>query len=585
SVMAAAMGKADYFTPLTRNGLQAALGLKSLRDTDFLWSDLNGDGQVQADEVTLLPRMAGNIYNGLTFTMFNRDLGVQCSTRRYEVKQFLPSGVPIYEIKNFPKLKGLTLYRMDDGNFHTMGNHSNERLMTPEGKTIWTYPAEGWTVEGTVEQKPYSPEQVVGQYYMAGHDTTHAGDLGEFFAFHTNMGSWNLWTADGMLAATIFNDQRLDGVRQWHMNEHDRGMRLDDITIGQEHFSADICRTSDNHYYAVAGHNHASVVEILGMDKFKRQSGKIVVTPQEIVKTAEWDAKQAKQEVYDHTAVLDCYRTTAPPTIDGKTQDWEAESAGAKLGEFVNERSHGATLRSAWDDKNLYLCYEVSGLGPMKNTGEQWDRLFKTGAAVDLQIGVDPQANPSRNIAVAGDKRLLMTFTGANQKPTVVLYEAVVPGTPTEAQWKAVSPVSHVEFDRVRQLDDVKLALDGTDNHYVVEAAIPLSDLGLKPAENLRLKLDWGLLVTDADGNAVTKRMYWANQATGIVADVPSEARLAPDMWGYVLFHERGRRGIASLPGELKLGAPNSDAGADPDTDKLLKDFERDLKDEQKGKK
>jgi hypothetical protein len=584
SILAAAMGKADNFTPLTQNGIQAALGVKSLRETDFLWCDLNGDGQVQANEVTLLPR-TGNMYAGDTFTNFNRDLGIQCGKRRYEVKQFLPSGVPVYEVKYFPKLKGLTLYRMDDGNFHTMGRHSNETLMTPEGKPIWTYPAEGWTVEGTVEAKPYTPEQVVSQYYMAGHDTTHAGDLGEFFAFHTNMGSWNLWTADGMLAGTIFNDQRLDGLRQWHMNEHERGMRLDDITIGQEHFQANICRTSDNHYYAVAGHNHVSVVEILGMDKFKRKSGRIVVTSQDIVKTAAWNAKQARQQASDHVAVLDCYRTTAPPVIDGSTRDWEAESAGARLGEFMGERIHGATLRTAWDDRYLYLCYEVIGIGPMKNSGEQWDRLFKTGAAVDLQIGIDPAASSSRTTPVAGDKRLLMTFTGAKQRPTAVLYEAVVPGTPTDAVWKAVSPVGHVEFDRVQKVDDVKLALEGSDNHYVVEAAIPLADLDLKPAENLRLKLDWGVLVTDTDGNAVTRRTYWSNEATGIVADVPSEARLHPDLWGYVLFHERGRRGVASQPGELNLRPGTGGKTGDSATDQILKDFERDLKDEAKGKK
>ena len=576
AVLAAAMGKADYFPPLTHNGIQAALGIKSLRDTDFLWCDLNGDGEVQANEVTLLPRSTGNIYNGQTFTNFNNDLGIQFGTRRYVVKQFLPSGVPIYEVQNFPKLKGLTLYRMDDGNFHTMGRHSNETLMTPEGKIIWTYPAEGWTVEGTIEAKPYTPEQVVSQYYMAGHDRAHAGDLGEFFAFHTNMGSWNLWTADGMLAASIFKDQRLPGTRQWHMPEHERGLRLDDITIGEEHFQANIVRTADNHYYAVAGHNHISVVEILGLDKFKRTSGKIVVSNDDILKTAEWDSKRAKQQAVERTAVLDCYRTNTPPTIDGYTNDWEAESVSARLGEFVGERIHGATLRSAWDDHYLYLCYEVMGLGPMKNTGEQWDRLFKTGAAVDLQISLDPTADSNRAIPVAGDKRLLMTFAGPGEKPSAVLYEAVVPGTPTDAVWHAVSPVAHVEFDRVRKLDDVKLALEGSADRYVVEVSIPLADLGLKPAENLRLKLDWGILTTDSAGNAVSQRMYWSNQATGIVADVPSEARLHPDLWGYILFHERGKRGVASTPGDLNLRpGTNTSRPGDAATDKLLEDFER----------
>jgi len=171
-------------------------------------------------------------------------------------------------------------------------------------------------------------------------------------------------------------------------------------------------------------------VEILGLDKFKRKSGKIVVSNDDILKTAEWDSKRAKEQAVDRTAVLDCYRTNAPPVIDGRTNDWEAESTSARLGEFMGERIHGATLRSAWDDQNLYLCYEVVGLGPMKNTGEQWDRLFKTGAAVDLQIGLDQTADSNRAIPVAGDKRLLMTFAGPGEKPAPFSMRPWSPGRP-----------------------------------------------------------------------------------------------------------------------------------------------------------
>jgi len=177
-----------------------------------------------------------------------------------------------------------------------------------------------------------------------------------------------------------------------------------------------------------------------------------------------------------------------------------------------------------------------------------------------------------------------MTFTGPNQRPTVVLYDAVVPGTSPELAWKAVSPVGSATFDSVRRLDDVRIATGGGTGNYVVEAAIPLADLGLKPAENLRLKLDWGVLVTDAAGNGVLRRMYWANQATGIVADVPSEARLHPDLWGYVLFHDRARRGFAERPNDQKIRPAGADSSGDAATDRLLKDFERDLKDDRKGK-
>jgi len=580
--MAAAVGKAAEFPPLADPDLQgelmAQLAGRTMAELNFTWSDRNGDGLVQAAEVTFLPRQPNDRDFGVT--AFNSDLGVQQGTIRYNVKEFLPSGVPVYEVNMFPGLRGMTLYRMDDGNFHTMGSNSNETLMTPEGKPIWTYHAEGWTTHGYAAAGPYSPGQVVAQFYLAGHGKAHAGDLGEFFVINTNMGSWNLWTADGMLASWIFNDQRNPGLRNWNMPEHDRGMKMDDVTIGQEHFNAYFTRTADNKYYAVAGHNHISVVEVLGMDKFKRLSGKLEVTPDAVNKTALWEASRQKEQLYDRTPVIECYKVKQAPRLDGDGSDFV--SPPVEFGTHKNDGglARGASLCVAWDDTNLYLFYHVAGLGPMRNSGEQWDRLFKTGAAVDLHIGVDGAADPARATPVAGDKRVLMTFTGKNAaKPTVVLYDAVVPGTPADQAWKAVSPISSVSFDRVRVLENARLALrEAGDYYYSVAASIPLSDLGLKPAENMRLKLDWGVIVTDSSGNSVMRRSYWANQATSIIADVPSEARLHPDLWGWALFHEGARRDAATMTDLIGDEGKLNPMGGGSNDDPLLKDFGDELR-------
>ena len=125
-------------------------------------------------------------------------------------------------------------------------------------------------------------------------------------------------------------------------------------------------------------------------------------------------------------------------------------------------------------------------------------------------------------------------------KPIAVLYDAVAPGTPAEQNWEAVSPVAKVTFDRVVKVPEVKMATQpGRGDAYVVEAAIPWKVLDIKPEANLRLRMDWGVLSSDDEGNAVLRRLYWANKATGIIADVPSEARLTPGLWGYVIFHNK----------------------------------------------
>jgi len=247
--------------------------------------------------------------------------------------------------------------------------------------------------------------------------------------------------------------------------------------------------------------------------------------------------------------------------IDGVADDWEAVNASM---------DEGAKFSISYDDRYLYVCYQTSRMGPLKNTGEQWDRLFKTGASVDLQMGVDTAADPGRRAPVQGDFRLLMTRM--QNKLTAVLYEPVMPGTRDEDQWKVVSPVFEVQFDRVRKLDDVHMACKSTEDEYVFEAAVPLKTIGLAIKPNLRLSLDWGVLVSGKDGNEVLQRIYWSNKATSITSDAPSEALMHPDLWGTVRFHEKD----SAMPDIL------DPAGSLDDDDEGVADFIDDLEEDLK---
>lgn len=131
---------------------------------------------------------------------------------------------------------------------------------------------------------------------------------------------------------------------------------------------------------------------------------------------------------------------------------------------------------------------------------------------MDLQIAADPSANPDRKAPAPGDQHLLLTLMGSH--PAAVLYQAVVPGTPPDKAWQVVSPVLSVTFDRVTKLDSLRLVVDDNPNHYTLEAAVPLAALGLKITPGLRLKMDWGILVSGPDGTEVLRREYWANKAT-----------------------------------------------------------------------
>ena len=71
---------------------------------------------------------------------------------------------------------------------------------------------------------------------------------------------------------------------------------------------------------------------------------------------------------------------------------------------------------------------------------------------------------------------------------------------------------------------------------YTVEAAIPLSALGLKARPGLTITGDLGVTHGDKGGKDTALRSYWSNQATGIVNDEVFELKMEPKNWGRLEF-------------------------------------------------
>ncbi|HEY3324298.1 MAG TPA: hypothetical protein VGP72_27855 [Planctomycetota bacterium] len=525
----AAVGRAGRFEPLRTPEVMASLGRKPLGECAFAWSDRNGDGNVQPDEVTFFddPGAVG---------AFDESLGVSAGTWRYEVKEFLPNGAPVYERRKLPGgRKDDFPFKLASGNLFAIGSGDGkvDYALAPDGALAWSYPAGGRGVHALYSAKPWSVDQVVAEFDVVGHATTTAGDLGEFVVTNTNSGIWHVWSADGLLAGQIFRDMRGPGARPWSMLEHSRGLDLTDVTAGQEHFSGYFCRTlEDNKFYVVAGHNFAGVAEVKGFEKFKRLQGEITVGAQEIAAATEWERKAQQRKIYEAAKIIECRRAPENVKIDGDLKEWSFESARLQ--------NVDVSFAMAYDDQNLYVCYKASSCGPLKNTGNDWKRLFKTGAAIDLQIGVSPDAPADRKEPARGDLRILMSVAGG--KPIAVLYEPNHPGAKKEEAWETHTGVFNAAFDRVTVLDGVKIApqtpRDAQDaaSGYALEASIPLAAIGLKITPGLRLKLDWGILVSGPNGTEVLQRLYWANSSTAIVSDEAAEAMLHPSLWGYVRF-------------------------------------------------
>jgi hypothetical protein len=161
--------------------------------------------------------------------------------------------------------------------------------------------------------------------------------------------------------------------------------------------------------------------------------------------------------------------------------------------------------------------------------------MYAMGDTVDFQLATDPKADPKRTKPALGDLRL--SIGNLNGKPVAVVFRPVAK---EKAPKKFFSGVwrDGVEYDSVLTLTDAKIEVkvDAAKKRYVVEVAIPLAALGLKPAVGLTLDGDFGATFGDAAGKDTVLRSYWNNQATGIVADEVAELQLEPKNWGRLIF-------------------------------------------------
>ncbi|OPZ24580.1 MAG: hypothetical protein BWZ02_02809 [Lentisphaerae bacterium ADurb.BinA184] len=560
--LVAALGGGDGFEPLSRPEFRPLLRGGVPAEFEFVYADRNGDGTAQPDEVELTPIGARDAWERLRVYGFDSDLGV-CTSRvsRFEVKEVLPNGTPILAERPLDGLRRLRqqmgfagysyIRRLRGGDYFVkLGSERTQlynAVVAEDGALRWRYPVQYEGVQ-SLRIYPWRPGWVVHQFVLIGDATVPAAGLGEILAVNANCGQWNLWTADGLLFSQVFLHQQNPAARLLNFPEHERGMLFENLTMGQEHFSGSFTQTeADGKTYVVCGHNHITVAEVAGWERFRRVGGEITVTPEDIARARAWDVARAAREVFVRAPQVTAWRGGLKGVAADSVAALETDGAPGPV-----------TFNLLWDEENLYVHYRVIGHGPLANTGNDPRMLFKSGAAADLRLGLDPDADPARDKAGRGDLRLVMTLV--NGKPVTVLYDAVNPGAPAEGRWELHTPGGgRTAFDRAVELPQVRLhhtversSPDDAEIGYTLSAAIPFDAIGWKPEPGQRLKLDWGILVSDT-GNDVRTRRYWADVGNTGTSDAPSEARLHPNLWGYVEFAggEKGRGGPEIDPGAL----------------------------------
>lgn len=507
----------------------------------FVWSDGDGDGAIQAGELGFLPAAVGGM--GV-----QPDLSLLTGTTAILLRPlgFAPNGAPLYDVARAETLVpggrrpntsggGMALIGSDGWTVLTVPPEplpAQNSLCGARGGTVrWTYPNMWPGLHASHDAPvPDRPGMLIGTTRLLGPLIRPQGsDIGELWAVNGNHGCIYLFSTDGLFVATLFRNQRLG--QTWTMPTATRGLLLNEVTLSEECFWPTMTQIATGEVFIQDGYRQ-SLVRVDGLGSIRRfQAAPITVEAAHLAAAQAWFVQaEAVRQRAQGAVILAVDLAAAAPVVDGRLDDWKGaewatiEVRRRKTGDWSSEEERlTAAVRISGD--RLYAAWRTADPRLLANSAATWQTLFKTGGCLDLMIGADPAADPQRRQPVAGDSRLLVTLVEG--KPMAVLYRPLVPGTPAAARFPFASPVSSLLMDRVEQVTG-EITLAGQAGDY--ELSVPLQLLGLKPVAGQAIRADVGLL--RGNGFQTVQRCYWSNKSTGITADIPSEARLSPGLWG-----------------------------------------------------
>jgi hypothetical protein len=342
------------------------------------------------------------------------------------------------------------------------------------------------------------------------------GDTGPFIAENSDKGGVYLLTMDGLFLQTLGGDAR--NTPLWRVPSAQRGMDVSRFSFAEEQFHPTVTQLDrDGSIYFVVGHEHSSIARLDGLETVKRLDfGSVTVGADALASLPE---TRVEPGMTTERNILAVQLGEKPHVVDGKLDDW----AGAQWAR-IDDRASAAVALS---QDTLYAAWKTGDPGAVESGPGDIRYQFKRGGALDLMIGTDPNADPHRQAPVPGDLRLLVTRSGGALR--AILYRAVASEARPGETVLYDSPIGKVHFAQVLDVTErVRFAASGTGDY---ELSVPLSVLGLgHPNAGQQLLADIGLLRGRA--GQTTQRVYWNNRDTGLVSDVPSEARLRPGNWG-----------------------------------------------------
>jgi outer membrane protein assembly factor BamB len=506
----------------------------------IFWADVNGDEQQQPDELTTYPAVlsiAG--YLGQSLNM-NDDLTLYANGLQFKAN-FTKCGAPRYDVADARKIAGFgagAVPTPDSRKLVTVDGRYFTCYDTADGRLLWNYPNAFSGVQGSRHAPPPEVGLIRGGFGPVGHALLPK-PVGGIWAINSNISEWHVLTEDGFYLTRLFQGDPFKA--QWP-DQAVPGAILDNVPpgLGGEDFGRGSLRQGkDGKVYIQAGRTGLWNVEVTGLETVKEIPGGKVAMSADDVKTAEGFREKQLQAAEGNK------KYTAKKATVAFTGNLDADFKGLENAEkpaFEKQAGSRVRVAMAHDEANLYVGWEVQDDSPWVNGADAPEFMYARGDTVDLQLGTDPAADKKRGEPVKGDLRLSIgNFQGPSTglgagKATAVVYRKVA----AEKHPKVFSSgvVKEYPMDSVVVLDAAKVEVkaDAQGKRYVVEAAIPLAALGLKVADGMVVRGDFGATHGDKSGKDTLLRTHWNNQSTGLVNDEVFELRMEPANWGEIMF-------------------------------------------------
>jgi len=366
------------------------------------WADANGDGTQQPNEVTTVPKV---VRFSNWYMYFTQDLTIYSGDGQYKVTGFTKTGAPLYDLANPVKMPsngeaggmgaGSGIGSADGRMVLYNGAYAADRTTfncydVASGKLKWSYPNNYVGVHGSHNATPAEPGMIRGAYDFAGVAKLPA-PIGNVWVIPTNVSEWHIVNEDGFYIGRLFQPNSFE------FKFPDKPVPGADMTdtppgMGGEDFGGSIAHGKDGNLYVQAGKVGFWNLQVTGLDTFKTiPGGKIDVNAADTKLAARYHDDEMQTASGAHS--LSVKRLT--PIFTG---DLNKDFAGA---DAVDYKKGDATTRTeaAWDDKNLYLAWDVHDPTPWVNGATARENMYIGGDTVDFQIGTDLAADKTRGEA------------------------------------------------------------------------------------------------------------------------------------------------------------------------------------------